>query len=65
MAELIVDLTYGSALFQAAKEVDKVALITEGVLGIMEKEPSLVAFLNTPAIAAKEKKRSHHKDIQR
>lgn len=59
MAELIVNLTYGSALYQAAKEVDKVALISEetgAVLGLFEQEPDLLAFLNTPAIAATEKK---------
>jgi ATP synthase F1 delta subunit len=59
MAELVVDLTYGNALFQAAKEVGKVKPILEdayGVLGVLEREPDLLAFLNTPAIAAKEKK---------
>lgn len=59
MAELIVDLTYGNALFQAAKEVDKVALIkdeAEGILDLIEKEPDFLAFLYTPAIAAYEKK---------
>ena len=59
MAELVVDLTYGNALFQAAKEVDKVSLIShdaEELLAILEKEPEFFAFLNTPAIAAREKK---------
>jgi len=59
MAELVVDLTYGNALYQAAKEVDKVTLIKEdakGVLSLLEDEPDLLAFLNTPAIAAGEKK---------
>ena len=59
MAELGVDLTYGSALFQAAKEVNKISLISEeaeAVLDILEKEPDLLAFLNTPAIPAYEKK---------
>ena len=59
MAELVVDLTYGSALFQAANEVDKVSLISEeadGLLDVLGKEPDLLAFLNTPAIAAKGKK---------
>jgi len=58
MAELSVDLTYGNALFQAAKEVNKISLITreaEAVLDILGKEPDLLAFLNTP-IAANEKK---------
>lgn len=59
MAELVVDLTYGNALFQAAKDVDKVALIlqeADEVLGLLDKEPDLLAFLNTPAIAADVKK---------
>ena len=59
MAALIVDLTYGSALFQAAKEVDKVDLISqeaEGLLEILDKEPDLLALLNTPAVAASVKK---------
>ena len=59
MAELVVDLTYGSALFQAAKDVNKVALISEeatGFLELLEKEPDLHEFLNTPAIAAIVKK---------
>ena len=59
MAALIVDLTYGSALFQAAKETGKVGLISqeaEELLEILDKEPDLLAFLNTPAIAASLKK---------
>ncbi len=59
MAELTVDLTYGSALYQAAVEVDKKDLILEEanqVLDIFEKEPEFYAFINYPAISAKEKK---------
>jgi len=59
MAELTIDLTYGNALFMAAKEVNKVALILEEateLLSIFEQEPDLQLFLNTPAIAAREKK---------
>jgi len=59
MAELTVALTYGSALFQAAKEVGKIGIIkeeTEALLDILKSEPDLRAFLNTPAIAAREKK---------
>ena len=59
MAALIVDLTYGSALFQAAKEVDKVEVISQeagALLDVLDREPDLLAFLNTPAIAASVKK---------
>ena len=59
MAELTVDLTYGNALFAAAKERDKVKLVSEesaALLAIFEREPELQAFLNTPAVSAREKK---------
>ena len=59
MAELTVDLTYGTALFQAAEEAGKKDLVLEEVgqvLDIFEKEPDLFAFFNYPAISAEEKK---------
>ena len=59
MAELSVDLTYGSALYQAAKELKKVGPISgeaDGLLEIFDSEPDFLRFLNTPAIAAVEKK---------
>lgn len=59
MAELTVDLTYGSALYQAAVERNKVDLILEEaneVLDIFEKEPEFYKFINYPAISAIEKK---------
>lgn len=59
MAELTVDLTYGSALYQAAVEVNKKDLILDEasqVLDIFEKEPEFYAFINYPGISAKEKK---------
>ncbi|MCQ4638047.1 ATP synthase F1 subunit delta [Anaerovorax odorimutans] len=59
MAELTVDLTYGSALFQAAEETGKKDLILEEaceMLGIFEQEPDFYAFINYPAISAREKK---------
>lgn len=59
MAELTVDLTYGSALYQAAVEVNKKDLILDEanqVLDIFEKEPEFYAFINYPAISAQEKK---------
>lgn len=59
MAELTIALTYGSALFQAAAEVNKKDRILEEaaeVLGILEQEPELFAFMNTPVVPALEKK---------
>ncbi|MDO4545458.1 MAG: ATP synthase F1 subunit delta [Bacillota bacterium] len=59
MAELTVDLTYGTALFEAAKETDKKDLILEEateVLGVFMQEPDLHDFINYPGISAKEKK---------
>jgi len=59
MAELTVDLTYGSALYQAAVEVNKKDLILDEanqVLDIFEKEPDFYKFINYPGISAKEKK---------
>jgi len=58
MAEL-VRLTYGSALFSAAREVNKIPLISEEaeeLLKILGEEPDLFTFLNTPAISVGEKK---------
>lgn len=59
MAELAIGTTYGSALFQAASEAGKRDLILEEaseVLGIMEQQPELCAFIYTPVISNKEKK---------
>lgn len=59
MAELTVDLTYGSALYQAAVEVNKKDLILDEanqVLDIFEKNPDFYDFINYPAISAIEKK---------
>jgi len=55
----MVDLVYGSALYQAARDLDKITLISEEageLLGVFESEPELPAFLNSPAIAAVAKK---------
>lgn len=60
MAELTIDLTYGTALFEAAQETgQKKRIIEEAteVLGIFKQEPDLYAFLNYPAISAEEKKK--------
>ena len=59
MAELTIDLTYGTALFDAARELGKQEQILEEateVLGILHQEPDLRAFINYPAISAEEKK---------
>lgn len=59
MAELTIDLTYGTALFEAAKETGQTERIMEEateVLGILHQEPDLHAFINYPAISAAEKK---------
>ena len=59
MAELTIDLTYGTALFEAAKETGQTEQIMEEateVLGILQQEPDLYAFINYPAISAQEKK---------
>lgn len=59
MAELTIDLTYGAALFEAAQETGKKEQIMEEateVLGILQQEPDLHAFINYPAVSAQEKK---------
>jgi len=59
MAELTVDLTYGSALYQAAVELGKKDLILEEafqVLEVFEQDPDFYKFFTYPAISAKEKK---------
>lgn len=59
MAELTVDMTYGTALFDAASELGKVDQIrreSEDILRVFEEEPDLKEFVNYPAISAEEKK---------
>jgi len=59
MAELIVDLVYGSALYQAARDTGKADLISEeaeGIIRILENEPDFLTFLSSPAITADMKK---------
>lgn len=61
MAELTIDLTYANALFQAAKELDKIELIAEEsheLAAVFDREPGLCAFINTPTIGAVEKKQA-------
>ena len=60
MAELTVDLVYGTALLEAARDTGKEQVILdEGfqVLDIIENEHELSAFINYPAISAEEKKK--------
>jgi ATP synthase F1 delta subunit len=59
MAELTVDLTYGSALYQAAVETNKKDLILDEafqVQDVFENNPDFFEFLNFPGISAIEKK---------
>jgi ATP synthase F1 delta subunit len=60
MAELTVDMTYGTALYEAAAELQKteqIAAEADEVLAIMEQEPDLRAFVDFPTISAEEKKK--------
>ena len=59
MAELTIDMTYGTALYEAARDTGKTEIIMEEaseVLGILLQEPDLYDFINYPAITAAEKK---------
>ena len=58
MAELTVARTYAKALFGAAKDLDKVAVIAEELKGmekVFENEAELVRFLSMPSIPQGEK----------
>ena len=60
MAELAVDLTYGTALMEAAQDVGKQQeILEEGqqIVEILQSEPDLKAFIDYPAISADEKKK--------
>ena len=59
MAELAVDLTYGTALVEAARDVGKEEQILEeaqAVVQLIEDEPDLHQFINYPGVSADEKK---------
>ena len=59
MAELAVDLTYGTALIGAARETDKEQQILEEgmeLVDILKNEPDFHKFLCYPGISADEKK---------
>ena len=64
MAELTVDLTYGSALYGAAEDVgkrDEIAKNADWVLEVFRDNPDLQNFINYPAISAREKKETIEK----
>ena len=59
MAELAVDLTYGTALMEAARDIGKEQQILEeaqAVSELLKNEPDLHKFINYPAVSAEEKK---------
>ena len=59
MEELTIDLTYGTALFEAAKETGKTDVIKDEALElvkIMDREREFCDFLKAPGISAVEKK---------
>ena len=59
MAELAVDLTYGTALIEAAREAGKEDLILEEGMGLVEifkAEDDFRKFINYPGISADDKK---------
>lgn len=59
MAELTIGMTYGHALFQVACELNKKEPILEEatqMLEIINQEPDLCAFIETPVISIREKK---------
>jgi ATP synthase, F1 delta subunit len=59
MAEITVDMTYGDALFSAAKDVDKVDTIHEeglGIVDVFDENPELYTLLVNPTVAAPRKK---------
>ena len=59
MAELAVDLTYGTALSEAARETDQEERILEEgmqIADILKAEPDFRKFISYPGISAEEKK---------
>lgn len=63
MAELTIDLTYGTALFGAAADLGQKEIMEDAnqVLEIMKQNPDLHKFMNYPAISAVEKKNAMEK----
>lgn len=59
MADVTVDMTYGKALYSAAKDLDRVQEMlaeAEELSELLEKESQFFEFMCTPVISAKEKK---------
>ncbi|MDD2484008.1 MAG: F0F1 ATP synthase subunit delta [Eubacteriales bacterium] len=61
MAELTVETTYGKALYEAARDTNKIDLILEEISQIrdlIEAEAGFREFLNTPVLAGAKKKKA-------
>ncbi len=59
MAELTVDMAYGSALYQAAEELGKEKELlqeSQEMLEVFRQSPDLLGLLNNPTISPKDKK---------
>lgn len=59
MAELTIEMTYGSALYQAAQELGKEKQILEesqALIGVLKDSPDLQSLLDNPTVSPKEKK---------
>lgn len=59
MGQLSVEKTYGRALFEAAKDTDKIDVILselEQIRDLFHSEPELFELFNTPVIAGAKKK---------
>ena len=60
MAELTVEITYGKALFEAARDMNKVDQILEelkAISVIFKQEPDFYEFFITPVLSGPEKKK--------
>lgn len=67
MAESVVSLTYGAALFEAAKELGKEEVFLkelEVLDEILRKTPESWDFLNSPAIMGSEKKKIISRSVE-
>lgn len=59
MAELTIEMTYGSALYQAARELNKEKQLldeAQELIGLLKETPDLQAFLDNPTISPNNKK---------
>ena len=65
MAESVVSLTYGTALYEAAKDLGKeeeILIEIKQLALLVQAYEDFSEFLNSPAIMPKEKKRSCKKN---